>query len=286
MDLDQYIQQICKIIYANRLPHAIIVEAKNNSDILCYLENCAKIILKTDQLETHPDFFSIAPTGKINAIKIEAIRELIEYAQKTPHSANKKVIIIFEAHKLNRNAAEALLKTLEEPPLDTVLWLTTPSKYLLLPTIISRCALHHLPEDFKQNLPQTFTAWLGQVELFLQKLSVNIEDASILEVYSLLDILSKNIENFENNEQDGDKKNISIKDIYSPLLRAITEKIWHISHGKIPPHSLEHRIEIVSKSSLILTVNGSFLHVIENILLQLYQMNICENYTPRIRVPQ
>jgi hypothetical protein len=273
MALARYIQRTSEVIRAGRLPHAIIVEAENASDALYYVVNCAKIILKTCQPEVHPDFFSIAPIGKINVIKIEIIRELIEYAQKTPHSADQKMIVIFDAHRLNKNAAEALLKTLEEPPTDTVLWLTTPSKYLLLPTIISRCALHRLPKNFTQILPNEYMIWLEQLELFLQKLAVNVKNINPFELYFLLEILSKNMENFENHGRGSETENTTIEDIYSPLLNAITEKIWHVFHKKIPAHCLEQIIKTVSEASTILSMNGSFLHVIENILLNLYQIN-------------
>jgi hypothetical protein len=273
MELARYIEQTSEIIRAGRLPHGIIVEAANASDALCYVVNCAKIILKTRQPKVHPDFFSIAPTGKINVIKIEIIRELIEYVQKTPHGADQKVIAIFGAHRLNKNAAEALLKTLEEPPADTVLWLTTPSKYLLLPTIISRCALHRLPKNFKQILPSECVIWLEQLEFFLQKLALNVKNTNPFELYFLLEILSKNMENFENRDRDSETENTPAEDIYPPLLSAITEKIWCVFHRKIPAHRLEQMIKTVSEASPILSMNGSFLHVIENILLNLYQIN-------------
>jgi DNA polymerase III delta prime subunit len=167
--------------------------------------------------------------------------------------------------------ANALLKTRAEPPADTMLFLTTYSKNFLLPTIISRCVLHHLPENFTAILPIEFAEWLEQVEIFLRKLLPNCSATNVLEIFSLLEMLSQNLEKFAN---DSDKiKNASIKDIQRVLLEAVTEKIWNIFHSQLLAHSIEQMMKIISKSSTILAVNGSFLHVMESIFLQIYQIS-------------
>jgi hypothetical protein len=258
------------MIAENRLPHAIIVETENTVDALFYATNCAKVILKADHLENHPDFFTISPVGKINVIKIEAIRELIGCVQKTPNAGEQKVFVIFDAHRLNKNAANALLKTLEEPPADTTLFLTTHSKNFLLPTIVSRCVLHHLPENSAAILPIAFTEWLNQFGAFLQNIYSNCDTIRVLEIFSLLEILSQNLEKLTN---DGDQtQDVSIKDIQRVLLETMAEKIWNIFHLKSPTYAVERMIGSVSESSSLLTVNGGFLHVIESILLQIYSI--------------
>ncbi len=85
----------------------------------------------------HPDFRWIAPDGAV--IKIEQIRKLVEFAVQTPQSAPRKVAALVDAHLLNTNAANALLKTLEEPPPHTHIVLATPSWGKVMPTIRSRC---------------------------------------------------------------------------------------------------------------------------------------------------
>jgi DNA polymerase-3 subunit delta' len=268
MDLSAYIRQTIQMIAENRLPHAVIVETENTADALFYITSCAQAILRTDHLENHPDFFALLPVGKINIIKIEAVRELIDRVQKTPNTGEQKVFVIFEAHRLNKNAANALLKTLEEPPADTTLFLTTHSKNFLLPTIISRCVLHHLPENSAVILSAELGEWLGQVEIFLRKLLPSPNVTNVLEIFSLLEVLSKDLEKFTN---DGDEvKNVSLKDIQRVLMAAISEKIWNIFHGKVPIHALVRMVKIISKSSSLLSVNGSFLQVIESIFLQIY----------------
>ncbi|MDR1435079.1 MAG: hypothetical protein LBI77_01585 [Puniceicoccales bacterium] len=257
-----------QIIGENRLPHGIIVESENAASALFYVTSCAQAILKTDNLDSHPDFFALYPSGKINAIKIETIRELIDRVQKTPNRGDQKVFVIFEAHQLNKNAANALLKTLEEPPDNTTLFLITPHKNFLSPTIISRCALHRLPENPMEILSVEFGEWLNHLELFLQKLQNNPGAINVLEIFALLEELSRNMENFEKNS--GENKP-SIRDIHRLLLKRMVEIIWNIFHSKSPTHCVERSLKIVAKSSSILAFNGSFAHAIESILFQLYR---------------
>jgi len=75
-------------------------------------------------------------------IRIEAMRGAIEFAQRTSAKGRGKVVIVYPAEMMNHVTANALLKTLEEPPGDTRFILATQSAHLLLPTIRSRCMSH------------------------------------------------------------------------------------------------------------------------------------------------
>lgn len=86
---------------------------------------------------THADLFIIRPEGIL--IKIEEIRKLQHQSKYRPFEGKKRVFIIEDAERLNIPAANALLKTLEEPGPFNILILTTSRPYLLLPTITSRC---------------------------------------------------------------------------------------------------------------------------------------------------
>jgi DNA polymerase-3 subunit delta' len=89
--------------------------------------------------ETHPDVHVLAPEGAGRQIRIRVVRERIqnELALK-PFEAPCKVVLIDDAHAMNDNAANCLLKTLEEPPPDSVLVLVTPRPDSLPETILSR----------------------------------------------------------------------------------------------------------------------------------------------------
>jgi DNA polymerase-3 subunit delta' len=85
----------------------------------------------------HPDVQVVGGTPEL--IKIGQVRELQRKLHYKPLEGRKKVVIIDGAENLGPAAANALLKTLEEPPPETVIILISTSLSLLLPTIISRC---------------------------------------------------------------------------------------------------------------------------------------------------
>ena len=87
----------------------------------------------------HPDLQIIRPSGAW--IKIDQIRELQKRIIYRPLEGVRKVYILTEAERMNLEAANCLLKTLEEPPADSGLILLTTNLDALLPTIRSRCQI-------------------------------------------------------------------------------------------------------------------------------------------------
>ncbi len=85
----------------------------------------------------HPDIHHVRPAGA--AIRIDQIRALCEQLAMKPYEARHRFAILSDAHTLNAEAANALLKVLEEPPDRTILILTAIQASDLLPTILSRC---------------------------------------------------------------------------------------------------------------------------------------------------
>ncbi|HQC50835.1 MAG TPA: DNA polymerase III subunit delta', partial [bacterium] len=100
-----------------------------------YCETCAGCV--KFEGSSHPDLFFIQPDG--TQIKIPQIRELQSKLIYHPLEANQKMVLIDDAHKMNEEAANALLKTLEEPPEFTHFILISAMPHRLLPTIRSRC---------------------------------------------------------------------------------------------------------------------------------------------------
>jgi DNA polymerase-3 subunit delta' len=87
--------------------------------------------------DSHPDILQVAPRG--NTLRIDQIRKLLGLLAMKPHSAKQRVVILTDSHTMNPEAANALLKVLEEPPPHTTLILTALQRSDLLPTILSRC---------------------------------------------------------------------------------------------------------------------------------------------------
>jgi DNA polymerase-3 subunit delta' len=107
--------------------------------------SCQKI-----EKKTHPDLFTIGPEK--NVIRIETIREFQRRIIFRPLEGKQKVVIINHAEKLNLHAANCLLKTLEEPPQDTVIILVANTTRGLIPTIVSRCQKIHFTPLKKEEI--------------------------------------------------------------------------------------------------------------------------------------
>ena len=75
-------------------------------------------------------------------IRVEAMRDAVEFAQRTSGRGRGKVVLVYPAERMNHVTANALLKTLEEPPGDLRFVLASESAHQLLPTIRSRCLGH------------------------------------------------------------------------------------------------------------------------------------------------
>jgi DNA polymerase III subunit delta' len=88
---------------------------------------------------THPDVQMVEPEGA--RLKIDQIRSLQYDLALSPHEGRRRVCVISRFERATTEAANALLKTLEEPPRHVVLILTASDASLLLPTIVSRCQL-------------------------------------------------------------------------------------------------------------------------------------------------
>jgi DNA polymerase III subunit delta' len=108
----------------------------NNLDKSCGKCNACHLL----KSGAHPDFICISNEGLSKAIKIDQIRTLNEAVFKTTHfQEGCRVVIIEAAHHLNTAAANALLKTLEEPPRNVFFILLTDSPHRISATIRSRC---------------------------------------------------------------------------------------------------------------------------------------------------
>jgi DNA polymerase-3 subunit delta' len=92
----------------------------------------------------HPDLSVVSRLEGDRDIKIEAIRELQHILALSPYMAPYRVALLLNFEEANANAANALLKTLEEPPGRVILLVTAESTESLLPTIVSRCEVLRL----------------------------------------------------------------------------------------------------------------------------------------------
>lgn len=132
--LEHILNYLKKSIEKNRVSHAYLFVGPVHSE----KEKIALWFAKSLGCQ-RPDITEIGLLEDKKEISIEQIRELRRYLSLSPHSSPSKVAVIDEAEKMTPEAANALLKTLEEPRGNTVLILITNLSSALPDTIISRC---------------------------------------------------------------------------------------------------------------------------------------------------
>ena len=96
------------------------------------------------QAGTETEILLVGPQGEARETTIDQVRNIIEFCKYQAQPGKLRGVIVTEAQTLNREAANALLKILEEPPAGTLLFLLAPSVQAVLPTIRSRCTALYL----------------------------------------------------------------------------------------------------------------------------------------------
>ena len=154
---------IGKLAFARALAQALLCEAPEGDGRPCgQCSACAWF-----ETGTHPDFRQIEPEpadkddeegGRKTSIGVEQVRALTDFINMSSHRGGAKTIVVQPAEALNVNAANALLKGLEEPPPGTFFLLVSHRPHHLLPTIRSRC------QQIALGAPDTATAtaWLAK----------------------------------------------------------------------------------------------------------------------------
>lgn len=148
-------QQLMKAMDGDSLPHAILLSGSESSgkshfgralawrllcespaaDLPCGQCRACELL----NAGSHPDVKELAPLEDSRVIRIDQVRDVIEFATKTAALGRRKVILLHPAELMNINAANALLKCLEEPSPDTHLVLVSHRPSALAATIRSRC---------------------------------------------------------------------------------------------------------------------------------------------------
>ena len=123
-----------KAFAAKNFAKAINCRDRNSGNACSACLSCKKV-----DSGCHPDIAFVKPNGASSSIGIDEIRSVTGRASLKPYESKKKVFVIDDAHSMNAASSNAFLKTLEEPPGDTVFILISPSEKAMLPTIVSRC---------------------------------------------------------------------------------------------------------------------------------------------------
>ena len=136
---------------AGRMPHALVVSGHPRGSGSDFAEGLLSVLFPDQdsaQLRQHVDIQWVEPESKSRQIRvIEQIRPLIEFFGLTSYGGGWKAAVILFADRMNPNAQNALLKTLEEPPPQSLLILVTDTPAALLPTIRSRAQYVEVTEE-------------------------------------------------------------------------------------------------------------------------------------------
>lgn len=121
-----------KRLFAKGLAAALNCRDRHGAEACGMCPSCRKF-----RSMNHPDFLVISPEKGV--IKIDRIRQLGEQLTYPPYESKTRVVVLEDVQTMRREAANSLLKTLEEPPDNNVLILTAESSQEVLATLVSRC---------------------------------------------------------------------------------------------------------------------------------------------------
>jgi len=169
---DQW-QQLAHAKQENRLPHALLFIGIRGTGKAHFAENfmrtqlcsCSMSPFETDTSQSdvsrrthcechscrlvtnrsHPNVLWIEPEKPGSAIKVDQVRDITEFVNQTSLQGEYRFVVINPASNMNANAANALLKTLEEPSSGSILILISEQTFHLPATILSRCQYIHFP---------------------------------------------------------------------------------------------------------------------------------------------
>jgi DNA polymerase-3 subunit delta' len=172
-----------RAIERRRLAHSLLLHGENLSTLASVAHAIADRLLNDPAQPTqyfppkqHPDFLALRPAGKSRQIGVDVMREIIGRIQVSPQVSLRKVLVVYEADRMNIPTANVFLKTLEEPTASTTILLLTTRPYSLLPTIRSRCLHFRFTDAGHEALAEAddairamwktaladYAAWLGQ----------------------------------------------------------------------------------------------------------------------------
>ncbi|MDQ8203286.1 hypothetical protein [Pelagicoccus sp. SDUM812003] len=293
---------IDKAMAENRLAHALLIHGQNLAQVERFaIELSCRLLgvsATPEQLEEklfrHPDVFTLRPSKKSRVISVDDTREAIRNIQHSPQAGERKVAIIFEVDRFNTSAANAFLKTLEEPPLNTTILLLTTRPHSLLATIRSRCQLFRLPTGLATFDDPTAQEWLAAYRQWLSDLLTGQPGGKqciphfIIGAYGLVERFSHIIqtlgktawkaqseklpEDMSDDERIALESRISIS-IRQDFLAAVESSTEQLAREKLfddssVPIKLVESVEALEKTTHLLRLNMKTEAVLESFLLQ------------------
>lgn len=167
-------QQVVQQIHLGKLPHALLLCADSDTGKRHFAMMLAQFLLcanpaggapcgecgkcRLNDAGNHPDLMLMEPEPGSRVIKIDQVRELRSYVETSSHAFGYRIVVLDTAESLNVNGANALLKSLEEPPSQVLFLLLSDRPKAVLPTISSRAQVLRLSAPTHEQA----LAWLAR----------------------------------------------------------------------------------------------------------------------------
>ncbi len=303
------VQVLDRSLSQDRLAHGILLHGKSLSS----LEKIVRVITaqllesKGDPFE-HPDCFILRPSGKARIIKVgkidetNSMRKLVVDMAKSSNQGGRKVGILLDADRMNPASANAFLKTLEEPPEGTTLFLLSTRPYDLLDTIRSRCLNFRISAKVESEQNPKWIKWVADYRKWLGLLINGANKESIphiiMGVYGLnaryQNILKEMTEqgwefqkkslpqNTSAEEKDAMEAGLSKgyrKELFR-LIECATEQfardVESLNNGQLPTNALHRATEILEKSVGLMEINFNQVAALELFLLSSLRLWSCK----------
>jgi DNA polymerase-3 subunit delta' len=252
-------ERLASLRETGRLPHALLLTGSKGGGMDLFAQVFAAALLcekpsgfacgtcKTCHLveaHSHPDFRILAPEEDSKQIKVDQVREVVDFVGMTSQMGGRKVVLVDGPERMNQSASNALLKSLEEPSRDTVLLLVTDAPHRLLPTIRSRCQSVELPLPSPVEAERWLCTFVPDGEL-RQKLLLLADNNPLLAmeyqnrgVSLLLDKLLASLQDFQRGVGSAVRAAEGAKNLDMALWLTLNQKIVHelVCHAlKTPP---------------------------------------------------
>jgi len=181
-------ESLTRSIENGDFPHACLIVGEDGIGKSKVAKEVAVNILGKSELKEYVDIEEYRISENKKFFSVDQVRTIIEEVNKKPYESDKKVIILHNADKMTSQAQNALLKTIEEPPVGVFLILLCEKKENILDTIKSRCQAYKLSRVSDDD-----------IEKFLTRENLNISSKDIETAKVFSDGIPGRAEDFINN---------------------------------------------------------------------------------------
>ena len=299
------VQVLDRSLSQNRLAHGILLHGESLSSLEKIVRSITAHLLesKGDPFE-HPDCFILRPSGKARIIKVgksdeaNSMRKLVVDMAKSSNQGGRKIGILLDADRMNPASANAFLKTLEEPPVGTTLFLLSTRPYDLLDTIRSRCLNFRIPAKMESKENPKWIKWVADYREWLGLLISGVNKESIPHImmgaYGLNARFQNILKEMTEQEWEFQKKSLhqSIsaeekdameaglskgyrKELFAQIQGATAQfarDVESLNKGQLPTTALHRATELLEKSVGLMEINFNQVAALE--LFFLYSLRV------------